>query len=149
MKSNNFVQIGLQANLLNLYNLLYNGTSRHNHQPLSESSDSVTAKVIKEKISKINNICTSSGNLVGDQETTLVGDQVTGLVDYLATSLETNLETIWYCQVDPVPVTSATNNYLYVPQHHPYDAYDSNHTSYPQKSSDDHNDGCVITIEMT
>jgi len=128
MKSNNFVQIGLQANLLNLYNLLYNGTSRHNHQPLSESSDSVTAKVIKEKISKINkinNICTSSGYLVGDQET------------------------IWYCQVDPVPVTSATNNYLYVPQHHPYDAYDSNHTSYPQKSSDDHNDGCVITIEMT
>ena len=129
MKSNNFVQIGLQANLLNLYNLLYNGTSRHNHQPLSESSDSVTAKVIKEKISKINKICTSSGYLVGDQETTL--------------------ETIWYCQVDPVPVTSATNNYLYVPQHHPYDAYDSNHTSYPQKSSDDHNDGCVITIEMT
>jgi len=140
MKSNNFVQIGLQANLLNLYNLLYNGTSRHNHQPLSESSDSVTAKVIKEKISKINKICTSSGYLVGDQ---------VSQVDYLATSLETNLETIWYCQVDPVPVTSATNNYLYVPQHHPYDAYDSNHTSYPQKSSDDHNDGCVITIEMT
>ena len=53
-----------KTNLLNLYNLLYNIKSRYNPQPPSESSDYIKAKLIKDKISKIDKITTSSATTI-------------------------------------------------------------------------------------
>ena len=53
-----------KTNLFNLYNLLYIIKSRYNPQPLSESSDYITAKLNKDKIDKIEKITTSSATTI-------------------------------------------------------------------------------------
>tara|TARA_R110000824_G_scaffold14054_4_gene60365 strand:- start:1352 stop:1675 length:324 start_codon:yes stop_codon:yes gene_type:complete len=82
-----------KTNLLNLYNLLYNKESRYNPQPPSESSDYIKAKLIKDKISKIDKITSSSGLPVATWYTVLPSEPINYLY---APQMHPYDESDWY-----------------------------------------------------